>query len=347
MDHFVDGRLGRLPADARRSGSSLARAKHLHAVLVEGAIAEIDAAGRPTAPLRTSRYPPTSSAFATTPWSGSPRPCATWTSGSSAGRARRTTRRSRACATSRSTSRRVLVVTMGARAVRIFDGRASAAPPEQRGSPLPGQAVEVAGTTLGCGDAFIAWFLDELLAHERPRRRGRTRHDGRRHGDGLAAPAPRRRLPEEILMPRSTCTPSRATTRRRSSCPATRSGRPRSRRASTAGWRPRARSTPTAGLVGYTGTVNGVPVSVQVTMMGSPTTGIVVEELLMLGVTTLIRVGTTGRLRRRADRRRDRGDGVGRAGPATRTSSAAARRPRPPPTSMSCSRCATRPRPRA
>jgi uridine phosphorylase len=29
-------------------------------------------------------------------------------------------------------------------------------------------------------------------------------------------------------------------------------------------------------------------------MMGSPTTGIVVEELLMLGVTTLIRVGTTG-----------------------------------------------------
>jgi len=48
------------------------------------------------------------------------------------------------------------------------------------------------------------------------------------------------------------------------------------------------------GLVGYTGTVEGVPVSVQVTMMGSPTTGIVVEELLMLGVETLIRVGTTG-----------------------------------------------------
>ena len=48
------------------------------------------------------------------------------------------------------------------------------------------------------------------------------------------------------------------------------------------------------GLVGYTGTVEGVPVSVQVTMMGSPTTGIVVEELLMLGARTLIRVGTTG-----------------------------------------------------
>ena len=48
------------------------------------------------------------------------------------------------------------------------------------------------------------------------------------------------------------------------------------------------------GLVGYSGTVEGVPVSVQATMMGAPTTGIVVEELLMLGVRTLIRVGTTG-----------------------------------------------------
>ena len=48
------------------------------------------------------------------------------------------------------------------------------------------------------------------------------------------------------------------------------------------------------GLVGYTGTVDGVPVSVQVTMMGTPTTAIVVEELLMLGVETMIRVGTTG-----------------------------------------------------
>ena len=45
---------------------------------------------------------------------------------------------------------------------------------------------------------------------------------------------------------------------------------------------------------GYTGTVDGVPVSVQTTMMGTPTTSIVVEELLMLGVTTFVRVGTTG-----------------------------------------------------
>lgn len=48
------------------------------------------------------------------------------------------------------------------------------------------------------------------------------------------------------------------------------------------------------GLLGYTGTVDGVPVSVQTTMMGTPTTSIVVEELLMLGVTTFVRVGTCG-----------------------------------------------------
>lgn len=48
------------------------------------------------------------------------------------------------------------------------------------------------------------------------------------------------------------------------------------------------------GLLGYTGTVDGVPVSVQTTMMGAPTTSIVMEELLNLGVTTFIRVGTTG-----------------------------------------------------
>src|SRR6187200_3559753 len=48
------------------------------------------------------------------------------------------------------------------------------------------------------------------------------------------------------------------------------------------------------GLLGYTGTLDGVPLSIQTTMMGTPTTSIVVEELLNLGCTTLIRVGTTG-----------------------------------------------------
>ena len=48
------------------------------------------------------------------------------------------------------------------------------------------------------------------------------------------------------------------------------------------------------GLLGYTGTLSGVPVSIQTTMMGTPTTTIVVEELINLGVTTFIRVGTCG-----------------------------------------------------
>lgn len=53
---------------------------------------------------------------------------------------------------------RLLVVTMGARSVWIFDGRPDAVGERERRYPV--DAVEVAGTTLGCGDAFIAWFLD-------------------------------------------------------------------------------------------------------------------------------------------------------------------------------------------
>jgi DeoD family purine-nucleoside phosphorylase len=48
------------------------------------------------------------------------------------------------------------------------------------------------------------------------------------------------------------------------------------------------------GLLGYTGSLDGVPVSIQTTMMGMPTTSIVVEELINLGCTTFIRVGTCG-----------------------------------------------------
>src|SRR6187401_199318 len=47
-------------------------------------------------------------------------------------------------------------------------------------------------------------------------------------------------------------------------------------------------------LLGYTGTYQGTPVSVQTTGMGTPSFSIVVEELLRLGATRLIRVGTTG-----------------------------------------------------
>ncbi len=48
------------------------------------------------------------------------------------------------------------------------------------------------------------------------------------------------------------------------------------------------------GLLGYTGTYRGVPVSVQTTGMGGPSIAIVVEELLRLGARRLIRVGTCG-----------------------------------------------------
>jgi len=50
------------------------------------------------------------------------------------------------------------------------------------------------------------------------------------------------------------------------------------------------------GLLGYTGTWNGKPVSVQGTGMGCPGALIVFEELIQLGVTRLLRVGTCGGL---------------------------------------------------
>src|SRR6266511_4816883 len=50
------------------------------------------------------------------------------------------------------------------------------------------------------------------------------------------------------------------------------------------------------GLLGYTGTYEGKPVSVQGTGMGCPGATIVFEELIMLGVKRLLRVGTCGGL---------------------------------------------------
>ena len=47
-------------------------------------------------------------------------------------------------------------------------------------------------------------------------------------------------------------------------------------------------------LLGYTGTYRGMRVSVQATGMGCPSLAIVVEELVRLGATTLVRVGTAG-----------------------------------------------------
>jgi purine-nucleoside phosphorylase len=48
------------------------------------------------------------------------------------------------------------------------------------------------------------------------------------------------------------------------------------------------------GLLGFTGTYRGTPVSVQTSGMGTPSLSIVVEELLRLGARRLVRVGTCG-----------------------------------------------------
>jgi purine-nucleoside phosphorylase len=50
------------------------------------------------------------------------------------------------------------------------------------------------------------------------------------------------------------------------------------------------------GMLGYTGTFNGKPVSVQATGMGCPSAAIVIEELAQLGVTRMLRIGTCGGL---------------------------------------------------
>src|SRR3954454_1851511 len=50
------------------------------------------------------------------------------------------------------------------------------------------------------------------------------------------------------------------------------------------------------GMLGYTGTFRGKPVSVQATGMGCPSAAIVIEELVMLGVERILRIGTCGGL---------------------------------------------------
>ena len=50
------------------------------------------------------------------------------------------------------------------------------------------------------------------------------------------------------------------------------------------------------GMLGFTGTYEGHPVSVQATGMGCPSAAIVIEELIQLGCDRLIRIGTCGGL---------------------------------------------------
>lgn len=52
------------------------------------------------------------------------------------------------------------------------------------------------------------------------------------------------------------------------------------------------------GLLAYTGTYTGIPISVVTTGMGSPSACIVLEELAVLGAETVIRVGTCGAIQK-------------------------------------------------
>src|SRR5262249_34228929 len=50
------------------------------------------------------------------------------------------------------------------------------------------------------------------------------------------------------------------------------------------------------GMLGFTGTFEGQPISVQSSGMGCPSAAIVIEELVQLGVKRIVRVGTCGGL---------------------------------------------------
>ncbi len=52
------------------------------------------------------------------------------------------------------------------------------------------------------------------------------------------------------------------------------------------------------GLLTYTGSYRGVPMTVSTTGMGAPSAAIVMEELAMLGAKGVVRVGTTGSISR-------------------------------------------------
>jgi sugar/nucleoside kinase (ribokinase family) len=158
MDHFVEG----VWTDYRLTQKErflLARAKHVHAVLVEGAIAEVERLGDAGA----LAHIPVSADFLGFRHYTVERLAQTMRTvdlgfvGWPGAEDDPTVGGIRDVAFD---LRRVLVVTMGARAVRIFDGRAATTSPEGRDRRYPVTAVDVAGTTLGCGDAFIAWFLD-------------------------------------------------------------------------------------------------------------------------------------------------------------------------------------------
>jgi sugar/nucleoside kinase (ribokinase family) len=154
MDHYVQGVCGDLRL-TRDEEHVLARARHLHAILVEGVIAEVGRLGASGQLdhvevvadfLGFRHYTPERFAdtmrwvdLAIVGWPGSPDDPVV------AGLARTVTDLGKR-----------LVVTFGAKGVLIVDGSAGG-----RARTIPVKPVPVLGTTVGCGDAFIAYLLAE------------------------------------------------------------------------------------------------------------------------------------------------------------------------------------------
>ena len=83
---------------------------------------------------------------------------------------------------------RLVVVTLGSRGVLVFDGRDRRATRRDPGR----RRCAVVGTTVGCGDAFIAAFLAASGARRDVAAAVEAGKAARGRGDGLAAAAPRR-----------------------------------------------------------------------------------------------------------------------------------------------------------
>jgi sugar/nucleoside kinase (ribokinase family) len=158
MDNFVPGVWQDYRLTARER-DSLRTARHLHAVLVEGAIAELDrlASAGALAGLEVSADFLGFRHYTVERLAATMRHVDVGFIGWPGAEDDPTVDGMRRVAFDLG---RVLVVTMGARSVRIFDGRPDEGHDRERRYAV--RAVDVAGTTLGCGDAFIAWFLDEL-----------------------------------------------------------------------------------------------------------------------------------------------------------------------------------------
>ena len=192
MDHFVEGVWATYRSTPAEE-AFIAAAAHLHLVLVEGAIRELERLGA-TGVVGTGSRPFVSADFlgfrhytlerlaaamrlvdlGFIGWPGAP--------------ADPELDGMRAIAHDLG---RLLVVTLGPQGVLVLDGRPGA---EDRFVAVT--AVPVEGTTVGCGDAFIAWFLDDW------RRSGDVvRAVERGKAGGALATRWRRPLPDEAYGP--------------------------------------------------------------------------------------------------------------------------------------------------